>query len=260
MKFYYHWKELYKHRFLLWQLVIRDIKARYRGSFLGFLWTFMNPFLQMIIYTMVFSLYMRFEMKNYPVFLFCGLVPWVWVSTSVERGMYSIVHSGSLITKAMLPPQVLPTTMNLSNLMNFLFTLPVLLLFLLLAGLYPDLNFLFLPLLILIQFLMLQGLALLVSALAVYFRDLLHVIPNLLLFLFFATPIVYPFSQVPERFRKFVLLNPLSSLINSYQSIFFFQKPPEAGHLLYCGIFSIFLLFFGVYIFEKYRDEFAELI
>lgn len=259
-KFYYHFLDIYKHRFLIWQLVLRDIKARYRGAFLGFLWTFMNPLIQMGIYTLVFSFYLRINIENYPAFLFCGLIPWTWVSSSVERGMHSIVHSGSLVTKVMLPPQVLPTTMNLSNFINFLFTLPLLILFLLIFKVYPRINMLFLPILFLIQFIMLQGISLIVATLTVYFRDLLHVIPNILLFLFFATPIIYPISMVPEKFRIFVLLNPFSTLMTSYQNSFFFQSPPSFSHLLYSGLWGIFFLLIGVYVFEKFRDELAELI
>jgi len=259
-KFYYHFLDLYRHRFLIWQLVLRDIRARYRGSFLGFLWTFMNPLIQMGIYTLVFSFYLRINMEKYPAFLFCGLIPWTWVSSSVERGMHSIVHSGSLVTKAMLPPQVLPTTMNLSNFVNFIFTLPLLILFLLIFKVYPGRTIFFLVILFLIQFIMLQGVSLIVATLTVYFRDLLHVIPNLLLFLFFATPIIYPLSLVPEKFRTFVLLNPFSTLIVSYHNSLFFKTPPSLPHLLYSGVWSIFLLILGVYIFEKFRDEIPELI
>ncbi len=259
-KFYYHFLEVYRHRFLIWHLVLRDIKARYRGSFLGFLWTFMNPLIQMAIYTLVFSFYLRINMEKYPAFLFCGLIPWAWVSSSAERGMHSIVHSGPLVTKAMLPPQVLPTTMNLSNFVNFLLTLPLLSLFLFLFKVYPNINLLFLPIVFFIQFVMLQGIALIVATSTVYFRDLLHVIPNLLLFLFFATPIIYPVSTVPEKFRIFVLLNPFSTLILSYQSSFFFSHFPSLSYLLYSGIWAVFLLLIGVYIFETFRDEIPELI
>ncbi len=252
--------EVYKHRFLIWQLVLRDVKARYRGSFLGFLWTFMNPLIQMGIYTLVFSFYMRIQMEKYPAFLFCGLIPWMWFSSSVDRGMHSIVHSGSLITKAMLPPQLLPTAMNLSNFINFCITLPLLIVFLLLFEVYPGIYIFYLPLLILLQFIIIQGLSLLVATATVYFRDLLHVLPNLLLFLFFVTPIIYPLSQIPEGFRKFAILNPISPLMISYQSILFFKEPVKISHVIYIFFWAMFFLLFGIYIFEKYRDEFAELI
>jgi lipopolysaccharide transport system permease protein len=259
-KFYYHFLDLYRHRFLIWQLVLRDIRARYRGSFFGFLWTFMNPLIQMLIYTLVFSFYMRINMEKYPAFLFCGLIPWTWVSSSVERGMHSIVHSGSLVTKAMLPPHVLPTTMNLSNFVNFIFTLPLLILFLLLFKVYPGLTIFFIVILFVIQFIMLQGVSLIVATLTVYFRDLLHVIPNLLLFIFFGTPIIYPLSMVPEKFRIFVLLNPFTPLIASYQNSLFFKNPPPLFYLLYSALWAIFLFILGVYLFEKFRDELPELI
>jgi len=259
-RFYYHFLDLYRHRFLIWQLVLRDIRARYRGSFLGFLWTFMNPLIQMGIYTLVFSFYLRINMEKYPAFLFCGLIPWTWISSSIERGMHSIVHSGTLVTKAMLPPHVLPTTMNISNFVNFIFTLPLLILFLLLFRIYPDITIFFLIILLPIQFIFLQGLSLMVATLTVYFRDLLHVTPNLLLFLFFGTPIVYPFSMVPEKLRTLVLFNPFSPLIISYQHSLFFKIPPSPFHLLYAGGWAILFLFLGIYVYEKFRDEIPELI
>ncbi|MFN3476545.1 MAG: ABC transporter permease, partial [Candidatus Methylomirabilales bacterium] len=102
-------RELYAYRTLIWSLVVRDLKARYRGSILGFLWTFLNPLLLMATYTLVFSVYIRIEMEKYTAFLLVGLLPWIWFSSSLLMGSTSIVEGGSLIKKVFFPPQVLPT-------------------------------------------------------------------------------------------------------------------------------------------------------
>lgn len=255
-----HFKDLYTYRPLIWTLVARDIKSRYRGSFLGFLWTFLNPLIQMGIYTLVFSFYLRFEMKGYSAFLFTGLIPWILFSSSVERGASSIVHSGDLITKAIIPPQVMPATMVLSNLVNFLLSLPLVFLFLFLFKVHIGVNILWLPVLILIEVLLSYAGAMVFSALTVYFRDMLHILPNLLLFLFFGTPIIYPLSQVPESVRHIVMLNPLAPLIVSFQNVMFYNSPPSWKYIVYPLAFSVIVLIIGSIIFESYREEFAELI
>lgn len=253
-----HLVEIYKYRVLIWSLVVRDLKARYRGSFLGFLWTFLNPLILMGIYTLVFSYYFRFEMKNYSAFLFSGLIPWMWFSSSIIQGVNSVVAGGSLITKVMFPPQVLPAVSVLSNLMNFIFTLPLLFVFLVVFKVKLGLPLFLLPVIIIVQLIFTHSIVLVISSLNVHFRDLQHIVVNIMTFLFFVTPILYPVTQIPERFRSFALLNPLAPLILAYQDVFYYNKFinfKQMGIIFMC---TLILLPMGILVFETYRDSFAE--
>ncbi len=253
-----HLSELYRYRVLIWNLVARELKARYRGSVFGFLWTFLNPLILMGIYTLVFSYYFRFEMPNYSAFLFSGLIPWMWFSSSVIQGVNSVVAGGSLITKVMFPPQVLPAVSVLSNMMNFIFTLPLLFVFLFIFKVKLGSALIALPVIILVQLIFTHSIVLIISALNVHFRDLQHIVGNLVTFLFFVTPIIYPLEQVPERLKKIVLLNPVAPLSIAYQDVFYYNKWINFQHIGMVFLCSIVLMIIGISVFEFYRDTFAE--
>ena len=157
--------ELWRYRTLIWALVIRHLSMRYRGSALGFLWSFLNPLFLMLIYTVVFKYYMRFDVDNYSIFLFCGLLPWIWVTSAIAEGTSAVVSSGHLITKSMFPAHVLPTVSVITNMIHFLLALPLLFIFILLAGMPIHSTLLGLPLVILLEFLLLEGCVLFCSAL-----------------------------------------------------------------------------------------------
>lgn len=237
---------------------MRDLRARYRGSFFGFLWTFLNPLILMGIYTLVFSYYFRFEMKNYSAFLFSGLIPWMWFSASITQGVNSVIAGGSLITKVMFPPQVLPAVSVLSNLMNFIFTLPLLFVFLVIFKVKLGLPLFLLPVIIFVQLILTHAIVLVISALNVHFRDLQHIVVNIMTFLFFVTPVLYPLAQIPERFRPLALLNPLAPISLAYQNVFYYNKLINFKHMGIIFICTLVLLTIGILVFETYRDTFAE--
>lgn len=251
--------EIFKYRVLIQTLVLRELKSRYRGSILGFLWSFLNPLFLMLVYTLVFSVYLRNPMKGYSAFLFCGLLPWLWFSTSIMNGAASIRGGGHLIKKVAFPAEILPLVAVLSNMINFLLSLPILFLFLLIFKIaITPLIFLF-PLLLLIQFVFSTGLVLFLSAINVHFKDVEQILNNLLMLLFFLTPIIYPATFIPESYREFFLiLNPLFSLMTSYQDILFHGRLPGAVGLSYLFIVSILIFFIGYSIFNRFRDTFAE--
>src|SRR5262249_6785169 len=155
-----HLADLYRHRALIGTLVLRELRARYRGSFLGFLWSFLNPLLLMLVYALVFSIYLRVPMDGYAVFLFSGLLPWLWFSSSLGHAAGVIVGSGALVKRVLFPAEILPLVSVLSNLINMLLSLPLLFAFLLAFGIRPHAVLLFLPLLVLLQLLLTTGLAL----------------------------------------------------------------------------------------------------
>lgn len=251
--------ELYQYRALIINLISRELKVRYRGSLFGFLWTFLNPLLQIAIYSLVFRVYMRSAIEHYAYFLFTGLLPWQWFSTSLMGGTSSISDKRALITKVKFPPQILPVTVIGSALVNFLLTLPILLIMAYFEGIPLGLSVVCFPLFVLIQIVFSLGLIYITASLNVMFRDLEHILGNMLLFWFFLTPLVYSVDQIPESFRRFVLiLNPMACLVQSYHEILFLHQWPSGGRLAFVSVISIALLWLGSKLMASYRESFAE--
>ena len=253
--------ELYRYRSLTWNLVMRELKARYRGSVLGFMWSFLNPLLLMSVYALVFSVFMRWGMENYVVFLISGLLPWLWFSSSVLDASGSIIGGGSLIKKVLFPAEGLPLVVVLSNFINFLLSLPILFLFIFLFKRPIGLSLLALPLVMLIQMIFSLGLAFLFSALCVYYRDIQHILGNFLTLWFFLTPIIYPFHQIEARGELVTLpvkINPVTPLVRAYQNIFFDGIFPDFSQLAIIAIIALLFYLLGASIFERYRGMFAE--
>jgi ABC-type polysaccharide/polyol phosphate export permease len=253
-----HVAELYRFRALIATLVLRDLRARYRGSFFGFLWSFLNPLLLMLVYALVFSVYLRVPMENYAVFLFTGLLPWLWFSASLGHAAAVIVGSGGLVKRIMFPAEILPLVAVLSNLVNLLLSLPLLFVFLWIAGIRPGPMLVFLPLLLLLQLLLTVGLALPLAALNVHLRDVEQILANGLVLLFFLTPILYPVATVPGALRPFFFLNPVAGLVQSYQNIIFFGREPHWIHLGGVALAAPLALWAGYWVFDRLRDGLAE--
>lgn len=250
--------QLYRFRALIQILVLRELKARYRGTFLGFLWSFVNPLILMAIYVLVFSIYLRMDMENYPVFLLCGILPWAWFSSGLSEATFSIIGNGGLIKKVYLPSEIFPLVYIGSNMMHYLLSIPILLILIVSFGMKPSWPLLLLPFVFLIQFIFTYSLALILSSLAVQFRDLLYVVPNLLMIWFFLTPIFYPMTMVPEKYRALVDFNPMAHLIMAYQDILFYNRIPSILSLTVLTGLSCVLLVMGFPFFEARKDLFAE--
>ncbi len=252
-------QELWRYRALILSLIGRELQVRYRGSVFGFLWTFLNPVLQMLVYTLVFKVYLRNGMPNYTYFLFVGLLPWNWMATSILTGTPSISDRRDLITKVRFPPQVLPFTVIGSGLANYAMTVPLMLLLGLLTGSYPGLSIVAFPLVLLVQFVLILGVVYILSSINVTFRDLQHITGNIVMFAFFLTPVLYSADQIPQKYRAIVLLyNPAASIIVAYQSIFFYGVWPDFLALAQAGVLGFFLLVAGSAIMNARRESFAE--
>ncbi len=250
----------YRHRALAEILVARELKARYRGTMLGFLWSFANPLLMMSIYVLVFRYYVRIEVPNYPAFVMCALLPWMSLSAGITEGMGSILGNGGLIKKVHLPVEVFPFVAVASNLVHFILSLPVLILIMLFSHVIPSWHIVLLPVLLALQFLFTYALALFLASLTVQFRDLTHVVPNLLLVWFYLSPIFYAPDLVPERFRPFVNANPLAWLIQAYRDIFLHQKLPSVPALASFLAVSLAALTAAMWLFWRRRDMYPELV
>jgi lipopolysaccharide transport system permease protein len=252
-------RELYQYRALLWNLTQRELKARYRGSFLGFLWTFLNPMLQMAVYGLFFAVLSKQSIPAFPYFMFVGLLPWICFSSSLLSGTSSISDRRDLLTKVRFPAQVLPATVMTSNLVNFLLSLPLMVGLGALFHIFPTWHVVFFPLILGVQLLLTMALVYFFAALNVRFRDLQHILGNVVQLWFFMTPIAYSITLVPAKFRDLMMLvNPLAAIVSAYQAIFYDHTLPHAEPLLIVAAISVFLLWVSSTLFEGRREEFAE--
>lgn len=265
-------RELYQYRALLWALTLRELKARYRASVLGFLWTFLNPTLNMIVYVIVFGVLNRNNIDRYPFFLFCGLLPWIFFSTSVMGGTTSISDRRDLLTKVRFPAQVLPATVVLTNLINFVLSLPLLFLLGAAYGDWPTWHLVFLLPVVVVQVAFTLAVTYFLSALNVAFRDLQHVVSNLVQMLFFLTPVLWTLETIGAVDRFGVKLtaqqardvmtfgNPMAGVMGAWRDIFFAHRAPAWQPLVEVAVLSLVLLWLAAGVFERRREEFAELV
>ena len=257
-------RQLVRYRGLVQTLVVRELKARYRGSVLGFFWSFVNPLLLLLVYTLVFSVilpgFRGGDLEPYALYLFCGLLPWTWFSSALLESSQSLISSGNLIKKVLFPAEILPIVSVLSNMFHFFFALPILAVFLLFyARPLNVVELVWFPAVVVIQLVLTLALALGLSALTVHFRDLRDLLGNLLTLWFFATPIIYPMSMLPEVGKFFMDFNPVAHLAISYQEILFYGGP--FGHwkwLLALAVASVVLFVACYALFDRLRDSFAE--
>ena len=256
-----HHAELNQYRALLWSLTQRELKARYRASVLGFLWTFLNPTLQMLTYGLVFNVLLRQQIRHFLFFQFVGLLPWIFFSGSVVAGATAISDRRDLLTKVRFPPQVLPATVVATNLCNYLLSLPLMVALGLLFREWPTWHAILFPIVLLIQVLLTLGVAYIVSAINVAFRDLQHIVSNVITLWFFLTPVLYELATVPEPYRHWIVrINPMAPLIVAYQAMFYHHQLPALAPLAYVAAVSIVLLWFASQVFQQRREEFAELV
>ncbi|MBI3075368.1 MAG: ABC transporter permease [Deltaproteobacteria bacterium] len=251
-------RHIVRYRTLIWMLAIRELKLRYRRSVLGFLWTLLNPLILMSVYALVFSVFMRVEMKNYVLFVFAGLLPWLWLSGSMLEGVNAIVGGGDLLKKVMVPAEVLPLTKVLSNFLNYLLSLPTLLIFMVALGAPLGPALLALPVLLAIEMVFIAGLVLGAAALNVRFRDIQHLVSNFMTLWFFLTPILYSSALVPERLRLLLVLNPMAGLIAAHQHLFLEAALPSVRQLAAAAGAAVVVFAAGSAILGHYRESFPE--
>lgn len=254
-------KELYQYRALLWSLTLRELRARYRASVLGFLWTFLNPTLSMGVYALVFGKLMPNPDSHYPYAIFAALLPWIYFSSSVVGGASSVSDRRDLLTKVRFPAQVLPATVVTTNLVNYVLSLPLLLALGAFFGVVPTWHYLFFLPIVALQTLFTLAVAYLLSALNVAFRDLQHIVANLLQLMFFLTPVLWRIDLAPTwAHRPIVYLNPMAALVQGYRAIFIDHEIPPWKPLVAVAIISVVLLWVSSAVFERRREEFAELV
>jgi lipopolysaccharide transport system permease protein len=260
--------QLTRFRGLLATLTSRELKARYRGSVLGFLWSLANPLLLLAVYTFVFSIVFKPDsrggMSPYALFLVSGLFPWIWTSASLLEGSMSLIANSGLIRKAVFPAELLPLVSVLSNLVHFLFALPIVITAIVAGRLlgYPvgGLSILALPLVVLLHLPMVAGLSLGVAALTVHFKDVRDLLANLLTLLFFLTPILFSLDSIRHLAPVWwaVRLNPFTPFILAYQDVLFRGQLPDPLLWIQMALVSLVAWAFGAGLFDRLRETLVE--
>jgi lipopolysaccharide transport system permease protein len=255
-------RSLVRYRALVESLVSRELKARYRGSVLGFLWSFINPLLLLLTYTVVFTAVLPNrapDIQPYYLFLFCGILPWTWFSSSLAESAGVILSSGNLVKKVLFPAEVLPTVTVLSNLVHFALGLPILLAFLAANGRLTWMV-LALPLPMLVQLVLSLGLAFFLSALTVHFRDVQNVLTHVLQVWFFATPVIYNYADIREgtTLRAVLRLNPMTHVVVTYQQILFHGRVDHWRGLFLALLVGLAAFAIGAFLFDRLRDTLPE--
>lgn len=252
-------KELYEYREMIFGLVRRELRGRYKASVLGFMWTLINPLLQLAVYTLLFSVIMKSQISHYYLHLFVALVPWIFFSTSVSGGTTCIVRSKEMVKKIYFPREVLPISFVLSAFINMLLSFIIIFIVVILSGWGLNLRaLLYLPIVMIVELIMALGMAMLTSGITVYIRDLEPILSIVTMAWMYATPVVYPLSQVPESLQGWYFLNPMTSVITAYRDILYYKQPPTMNLLLHAFIFGTVMLVIGSIIFKKIQRGFAE--
>lgn len=251
-------KNLYEYRELLKTSVKKEVRGKYKNSFLGVLWSFLNPLLQIAVYALVFPLIMKSSEANYTVFICCGLIPWTFFATAINRSSFTIVENGGIIKKVFFPREILPISVVTSEMVNFVISTVIILAFVLGYGLGLTKYVLLYPLILLVQYVLLIGISFVVSSLTVYIRDLQHFIGVLLQLLFYATPIAYASKVIPDNFQWIMKLNPMSYIIDAFRDIFYYQQLPNVQALMIVLGVGLLLCVIGYVIFSKLQKGFAE--
>lgn len=256
-------KELYAYRQMIFSLVKKDLRGRYKGSVLGFLWTFINPLLQLIVYSLVFGWLFRSQtnaVEKYYLHLFVALIPWIFFSSSITVGAASIVSQKDLVKKIYFPRMVIPISYVTSCFVNMLLCFIVVFAVIIVTGVGVNfLALLTLPVIMIVEYVFALGMAMITSAVTVYFRDLEHILGIVSMAWMYLTPVVYAKSAVvPEKYHRIYDLNPMTPIIECYRTVLYHKQVPDLSTLLWAAALGVFFLIFGAVVFNKLQKHFAE--
>lgn len=244
---------------MIFSLVRKDLRGRYKGSVLGFMWTFINPLFQLIVYTVVFKTILRAAIPRYYLYLFVALIPWIFFSSSITCGAASVVSQKDLIKKIYFPREVIPISYVTSCFVNMLLSFIVVFAVVIISGVGVNpLALLCLPVVMIVEYMLALGMALLSSAVTVYFRDLEHILGIVTMAWMYMTPIMYDKSIIPDRIMPLFNLNPMTHIIECYRDILYNKTVPQLSTLLSSVLLGIFFLVVGHFVFLKLQRHFAE--
>ena len=251
-------KEIYKFKNLVYNLVSKDLKVKYKGSILGFFWSLLNPLIMLIVYTVAFKYIIKIKVATFPVFFLCSFLPWTFFRLSLSMAVNSIKDNANLVKKVYFPREILPLSIVLSNLVQFLLTFIILIPALVLFKIKLGLPLLYLPLIIIFQLVFTLGLAYILAALNVFFSDVRHLLDIFLQIWVWLTQIIYPVNFVPERFQSLYRLNPAVLFVESYRNSLLYNKVLAFSELAALFLVGFVFLILGQLVFQSYNKRFAE--
>lgn len=241
---------------LLRELVIRDLKIKYRRSFLGYLWSLLNPILMMVVMSVIFSYMFRFDIPNYPLYLICGQTLWGFFSESTTSGMQSIIANGSLIRKVYIPKYIFPISRVLSSFVTMSLSLVAILLVMLFTGVRLSFVMLLAPIPLALMLIFAMGVSMMISAFAVYFRDILHLYNVLIMAWMYCTAIFYPVSALPPKVAVLIRFNPMFNYITFFRDLLLEGTLPSFWTWGACVVSSAAAFLLGVAVFRKLQRNF----
>jgi ABC-type polysaccharide/polyol phosphate export permease len=247
--------QLLRYRDLIWTLVGRDLKVRYRRSAIGFVWTMLQPLLTMLVLQMVFSTIFRFEIINYPVYALSGILFWNFFSQSIIASMNSLRGNASLISKMPVPKEVFPLATVIAGVVNLLLALVPLFAILIVTGHPIRPAIMFLPLAILLAGLFTLGVGLLLSPMAVFFHDVVELVGVVMTLMMYLTPVFYPMAIIPERLLWVVRFNPIRSVLEVFRDPIYLGKIPPWSHLTVVLVIVVLALAVGSFVFRRSSDR-----
>ncbi len=254
--------ELWNYRELLWALTLREIKVRYKQTILGVAWAILQPAALTLIFTIVFSFFLKVSsgLVPYPVFAYSALLPWTFFSTSVSFGALSVVNNGNLVTKVYFPREILPLCALGAAFFDFLMASLVFIVLLFIYHISFTANFGLLVLIVPAIFLLTAGISFFLSTLNVLFRDIRFVVPLVLQIWLYLTPVIYSSEQVPEKYRIFLNINPLTLLIEAFRDVTTSGRVPNTSQMIVSLIISIVIFFLGYWFFKSREKIFADVM
>lgn len=251
--------EIYNYREMIISLVQRDLKGRYKNSVLGFLWSYLNPLLQLAVYTFVFSIVLRNNIEKFYLFLFVALVPWMFFSAAINTGAGCVVYQADMVKKIYFPREVLPIVNVTSGFVNMLLSFIVVFAVLLISGFGINVRVLiYLPFVMVTEYFLAMGMVFLVSSVTVYLRDVEYMLSIITLAWQFLTPVMYSVDMVPERYLTLYRLNPMTPVIEAYRKILYYKTAPDLRLLLQSAVYAALFMVLGVAVFEKLQKRFVE--
>lgn len=254
-------KELYKYRELLKTTTQKEVRGKYKHSFLGVLWSFLNPLLMVMVYFLVFPFLFRNTVDNYLIYLVLGVIPWNFFTTTMNQGIMTIRVNEGIIKKVYFPREILPISVATSGLVNFFISSIIMLLFCIFGGIGISWHLILFPVFAIVQYFITMGLVLGLSAINVYIKDTEYIVQFFINMLFYGTPILYDlntFKNFPAVLMKIINLNPFKHLMVIYRDLFMYHHIPDTGAMLYVIGFAIVCFLGGLAIFRKLEKGFAE--
>lgn len=249
-------RETFKFRYVIFNAVYTNLKQKYRRSVLGFLWSVVAPLLQNLIIGVVFSYLMRFDMPNYIVYLFAGIVFYNILSTVIMQSPYIMINNEGFIKKIYVPKLVFVLQVVFLEIVNFILILiSLIILGIIFKKLSFSFSYLFLPVPLFLLIIFLIGAATIISIMSVYFRDMMHIVPVVMQAVFFLTPVLYPMSIVPEKMQKIIKLNPFYYFVEIFRIPVLYNKLPDLKYILVCLFISSMTFFAGLSVLKRYNNR-----